>query len=114
MGQAKSFTVGASGFPWPTFGFTTSGKTGPASGFTGTLPAGLRYTSNQNTVRISGTPTTGGTYSITLAASNSQGTAAANQTFTLTVNQPSEIRGLPVRPVPPSRWARVPSRLQPP
>ena len=50
---------------------------------TGTVP-GLTYTNNGNgTATLSGTPTTAGTYTLTITAKNSVGTAT--QTFTLTV-----------------------------
>src|SRR5436309_13183869 len=49
------------------------------------LPAGLSV--NTNTGVISGTPTTAGTYSITLSATNGNGTGTA--TLTLTIRNPS-------------------------
>src|SRR5207253_5678203 len=49
------------------------------------LPAGL--TVNTSTGLISGTPTTAGTYSITLSATNGNGTGTA--TLTLTISNPS-------------------------
>ena len=51
---------------------------------TGTI-RGLTYTNNGNgTATLSGTPTTAGTYSLTITAKNSVGTAT--QTFVLTVS----------------------------
>ena len=46
--------------------------------------AGLAYVNNRNgTATLSGTPTTAGTYTLTITAKNSVGTAT--QTFVLTV-----------------------------
>ena len=51
---------------------------------TGSVP-GLTYSNKGNgTLTLSGTPTTAGTYSLTITARNSVGTAT--QTFTLTVS----------------------------
>ncbi|MGH9502144.1 MAG: Ig-like domain repeat protein [Terriglobales bacterium] len=74
VGTAGSFTVTASGFPAPTFS-----ETGP-------LPGGV--TLNTTTGLLSGTPAanTGGTYPITITASNGI-SPNATQSFTLTVNQ---------------------------
>src|SRR5207237_771814 len=84
-GNATTFVVGPAG----TFSVTTTGVPAPALTETGTLPAGVTFVDNGNgTATLSGTPAanTGGTYPITVTASNSVGTAAT-QTFTLTVNQ---------------------------
>jgi hypothetical protein len=51
---------------------------------TSTLPAGLSYSTTTN--QITGTPTSAGTYSISLSAINSCGTAS--ETLVLTVNNP--------------------------
>ena len=74
VGTAGSFTVVSKGYPAPTFSEM------------GTLPSGV--TLNSTTGVLSGTPGagTGGTYPITLKASNGIGTDAT-QSFTLTVNQ---------------------------
>ena len=71
MGTAGSFTVTATGYPAPTFSET------------GVLPSGVTLSSGGS---FSGTPApgTGGTYVITITASNGIGTNAT-QTFTLTV-----------------------------
>lgn len=76
-----SATVGSS------FTYQISGSNSPTSfGATG-LPAGLSVNS---TGLISGTPTTAGTYSVGLSATNSTGTGSA--TLTLTVNpQPKPV-----------------------
>ncbi len=75
VGTASSFTVKASGTPAPSITRT------------GTLPAGMTFTSNGNgTATISGTPTAGGVFTLTITAKNSVGTSTA-QTFTLTVSQ---------------------------
>lgn len=77
VGSAGVFTVTASGFPTP------------ALSETGTLPGGVTFTDNGNgTATLSGMPAAGagGTYSITIKASN--GTLPnAQQNFTLTVDQ---------------------------
>ncbi len=71
-GTAFSFTFTSTGFPVPNVTHS------------GTVP-GLTYTNLGNgTARLSGTPTTAGTYTLTITAKNSVGTAM--QTFTLTVN----------------------------
>jgi Putative Ig domain/Bacterial Ig-like domain (group 3) len=74
VGTAGSFVVTATGDPAPTFTET------------GTLPSGVSF--NPSTGVLSGTPAegTGGTYGMTLTASNGVGTAAM-QSFVLTVNQ---------------------------
>lgn len=73
-GTAGSFTVTTRGYPLPTL--TRSA---------GALPAGVTFTDKgDGTAAISGTPSTGGTYVLTITAANGIGTAAT-QTFTLTV-----------------------------
>lgn len=76
VGTAGSFTVTATGFPTPTLSET------------GTLPSGVTF--NASTGVLSGTPTTGGTYSITFTASDGV-LPNATQSFTLTVNNPLPI-----------------------
>jgi hypothetical protein len=73
VGTAGSFSATASGFPAPTFSET------------GTLPSGVTMSTSG---LLSGTPGggTGGTYPLTITASNGIGSPAA-QTFTLTVNE---------------------------
>jgi hypothetical protein len=74
VGAAGTFTVTATGFPAPTYSVT------------GALPAGVAL--NPTTGVLSGTPAagTGGSYSVTINATN--GVApAASQAFTLTVTQ---------------------------
>jgi hypothetical protein len=84
--NATTFTVGAAG----TFSVTTTSS--PAAGTitaTGTLPAGVTFTNNGNgTASLAGTPGagTGGTYALTINASNGVG-APGVQSFTLTVTQ---------------------------
>ena len=84
-----TFTVNTSG----TFTVTTSGgfPTPPALTETGALPSGVTFHDNGNgTATLSGTPTVGGTFAITITANN--GVApAVNQSFTLTVNGPPVI-----------------------
>jgi uncharacterized repeat protein (TIGR01451 family) len=72
-GTAFSFTVIASGYPAPTL--SHSGK----------LPNGVTFKNNGGTATISGTPTTGGVFTLTLTASNAAG--KSTQTFVLTVSQ---------------------------
>jgi hypothetical protein len=79
-GVAGSFTAAANGAPAPTFSVN------------GTLPSGVTFSPAGV---LSGTPAagTGGTYPITIRASNSinGNPAVADQSFTLTVNQPPAI-----------------------
>jgi len=72
-----------------TFTVTTRGYPFPSITEAGALPAGVTLTDNHDgTATLQGTPgaATGGTYPLTLTATNSVGTA--NQSFTLTVKQP--------------------------
>jgi large repetitive protein len=79
---SATFTHGTSG----TFTVTTSGYPAPWIGYTGTLPTGISFVNNGNgTATFSGTPTTTGTYAITLDTDSSYG--SATQSFTLTVIQ---------------------------
>ncbi len=73
LGAAGSFSAKATGFPAPTFSET------------GVLPSGVTFSS---TGVLSGTPAagTGGTYPISITASNGV-SPSATQNFTLTVNQ---------------------------
>jgi len=76
VGTASSFTVRATGTPTPTLSLS------------GTLPAGIAFTNNGNgTATLAGNaaPGTGGTYPLTIRATNTQGTVT--QAFTLTVRQ---------------------------
>jgi hypothetical protein len=76
-GQHGSFAVLASGFPYPAITSTA-------------LPAGLTLTDNHNgSASIDGAPlsTAGGTYAVTLTATNPQG-ATATQVLTLVINEP--------------------------
>jgi hypothetical protein len=84
VGAPFAFTVTATGEPAPTLSET------------GTLPTGLSFVNNGNgTATISGTPAagTGGTYPLTITASNSAGTAT--QSFTLTNSQAPTITSPP-------------------
>ena len=79
-----TFTVGAAG----AFTVTTAGTPAPSLTEAGALPTGVTLKDNGNgTATLGGTPVsgTGGTYSITISASNGIGTAAS-QGFTLTVS----------------------------
>ena len=77
VGTAGSFTATASGFPSATFSET------------GILPTGVTMSSSGV---LSGTPAagTGGTYPLTITASNGVG-SNATQSFTLTIDQPPAI-----------------------
>lgn len=81
LGTAGSFTVTtAPGVP----AATTITKTG-------SLPAGVSFTDNgDGTATIAGTPTAGGSFPITITASNAVA-PDATQSFTLTVNQAPDI-----------------------
>ena len=75
-GTPGLFTVTATGFPTPSI--TENGG----------LPAGVTFVDNHNgTGTLSGTPASGGLFSISFTAMNGVGSNAM-QTFTLTVNQP--------------------------
>jgi hypothetical protein len=80
-GMSGSFPVTATGIPAVT-SFTETGK----------LPSGV--TLNMSSGVLSGTPAagTGGTYPITITASNGV-PPNATQSFTLTVNQPAQVTG---------------------
>jgi len=85
-----TFTAGSAG----TFTVTTTAGSPSATTLTetGTLPAGVTFTDNgDGTATIAGTPAagTGGSYSLTITASN--GVLSSTQSFTLTVNQPPAI-----------------------
>ena len=80
-GTAGSFTVTASGFPAPTLSESSA---------TSLTSLGLSF--NASTGVLSGTPApdTGGTYGLTVTASNGVGTDAI-QNFSLTIEQPPAI-----------------------
>ena len=82
VGTAGSFTVQVTGFPAAT-----------SISQTGALPAGVTFTNNGNgTATLAGSPGagTGGTYPITITATNGVSSPVA-QNFTLTVQQPAAI-----------------------
>jgi large repetitive protein len=84
-GTSTTFTVGSAG----SFTVTTSGSPTPAVSESGPLPSGVSFVDNGNgTATVSGTPGagTGGTYPITVKASNGV-SPDASQSFTLTVDQ---------------------------
>jgi hypothetical protein len=83
---AASFSTGTAG----SFTVTTTGYPAPTIARSGTLPAGLSFVDNMNgTATIAGTPTVGGTYVLTVTATNRTGSAA--QTLTITVGQGPKI-----------------------
>ncbi|HEX4858463.1 MAG TPA: putative Ig domain-containing protein, partial [Usitatibacteraceae bacterium] len=65
------------GVAMATFNITTSGGPTPNITQTGTLPTGVTFTTvnGSGTATLTGTPTTAGSFPITLTATNSQGTA---------------------------------------
>ncbi len=80
--SSATFTVTNAG----TFLVTTTGVPNPTLTETGNLPVGVTFKDNGNgTATLSGTPTTSGTFTITIKASNKIG-VDATQTFTLTVS----------------------------
>ena len=86
---SATFTAGSAG----TFTVTTSGIPTPSISESGTLPTGVTFADNgTGTATLSGTPAagTGGTYPITISASNGN-SPNASQSFTLTVNQAPSI-----------------------
>jgi hypothetical protein len=88
-GDASTFTAGTNG----TFSVTTSGYPVAAITESGNLPSGVTLTDNgDGTATISGTPAagTGGTYAVTVGASNGV-SPDASQSFTLTVNEAPSI-----------------------
>jgi PKD repeat protein len=70
------------------FSYQITANNGPIISYSATgLPAGLNV--NTSTGLISGTPTTAGTYSVTISATNSSGTGSA--TLTLTIKPPPPV-----------------------
>jgi hypothetical protein len=83
--NTTTFTVGTAG----TFTVTTTGTPNPAVSETGALPGGVSFLDNGNgTATLAGTPAagSGGSYALTITASNGVG-SAATQSFTLVVQQ---------------------------
>ncbi|TLY49392.1 MAG: hypothetical protein E6K53_13825, partial [Gammaproteobacteria bacterium] len=82
---STTFTVGTAG----TFSVTTTGNPKPAISTVSSLPGGVTLVDNGNgTATLAGTPNagTGGSYPITIKASNGIG-SDATQSFTLQVNE---------------------------
>ena len=69
------------------FSYTITATNSPTSFNATGLPAGL--TVNTSTGLISGTPTTAGTYTVTISATNAGGTGS--HTLTLTINPPTPV-----------------------
>ena len=83
--SSTTFTVGSSG----SFTVTSTGNPTSTIAETGSLPSGVSFAAHANgTATLSGTPAagTGGTYPITITATNGV-SPAASQSFTLTVDQ---------------------------
>src|SRR5438094_2304213 len=77
----------ATGQVGATFSYTITATNSPTSFNATGLPAGL--TVNTSTGLISGTPTTAGTYTVTISATNAGGTGS--HTLTLTINPPTPV-----------------------
>jgi hypothetical protein len=95
--NSANFSVGSSG----SFTVTTTGVPAPSLTETGSLPSGVTFTDNGNgTAILDGTPGagTGGTYSITISASNGV-SPAASQSFTLYVGLQITTTSLPAATV---------------
>ncbi len=81
--SSTTFTVGVAG----SFTVTTTGYPPPSIMESGGLPGGVGFVDNHDgTGTLSGTPTSGGVFSISFTASNGVGSNAV-QAFTLTVDQ---------------------------
>jgi large repetitive protein len=80
--SSATFTAGSAG----SFTVTSTGYPSPAITESGALPGGVTLHSNgDGTATLSGTPSAGGSFPITISASNGVG-SAATQSFTLTVS----------------------------
>ena len=80
--DATTFSTGSS----DSFSVTTTGNPTSAIAESGPLPTGVSFVDNGNgTATLSGTPTSPGSFPITITASNGVGTGAT-QNFTLTVS----------------------------
>jgi hypothetical protein len=84
---ADTFTAGTPG----SFTVTSTGSPTPALAVTGTLPTGVNFTDNgDGTGTLSGTPSSGGVFPLTVTASNGVGTPST-QHFVLTVDAVPQI-----------------------
>ncbi|MHB1784308.1 MAG: beta strand repeat-containing protein, partial [Acidimicrobiales bacterium] len=81
--SSTTFMDGASG----SFSVTTTGYPAPVITEAGTLPSGLTFTDNgDGTATISGTPSEGGSFPVTITAANKVN-PDATQTFTIVVDE---------------------------
>lgn len=74
----------AAGYPAETFTCDCGGDT--SWSYTGTLPPGLNFTPNATSATLSGTPTTGGSYTFTVQVAGGEG-LAGSQTYTVSIIQ---------------------------
>ena len=97
----------------PTFNITTSGGPTPNITQAGTLPTGVVFTSamNSGVGTLTGTPTTAGTFPITLTATNSQGSVM--QSITLTVNKANQTITFPAQATASRTFSTTPFAIAP-
>lgn len=112
LGDARTVTINVSAPPGPvitsgasvsgtngqTFNYQITASGGPTGFGASGLPAGLAV--NPSTGAITGTPTVGGTFAVTISATNAGGTGSA--TLTITLNPAAQSITFPLQ-TPPSR-----------
>jgi hypothetical protein len=89
IGTGKPFissALTANGYAGHAFSYTITGTNSPTSYNASGLPAGLSV--NTSTGVISGSPTTGGTYNVTISATNASGTGSATLVLTVYSSAP--------------------------
>jgi hypothetical protein len=97
----------------PTFNITTSGGPTPTITQSGTLPTGVSFASTMGSgaATLTGTPTTAGSFPITLTATNSQGTVM--QSITLTVNKANQAITFNAQTTPSRAFSTTPFAIAP-